>query len=34
VDGGNDTDRCVIDAQDIVPDPSNAGPCEVACEQS
>ncbi len=34
VDGGNDTDRCVIDAGDIVPHPSNAGAGEVACEQS
>jgi hypothetical protein len=34
VDGGNDTDRCVIDSGDIVPSPSNAGAGEVACEQS
>jgi Ca2+-binding RTX toxin-like protein len=34
VDGGNDTDTCVIDAGDVVPVPSDAGGTEVSCELS
>jgi RTX calcium-binding nonapeptide repeat (4 copies) len=34
VDGGLNTDRCVIDSGDNVPSPSSAGAGEVACEQS